>query len=213
MQDGNLGNLEAIKDKTSDDYDEDAREASRSSFETENQLASSLITVTLAFVALIATAISTSNVLYVIADFQKWLILAAMIIFCISILSGLVNYFMNMLFHKKVSVTKGLIADRIDDVKTHQELANVNRTSRAVQPSIKREESRNRFLLATQIIMVIVGLILTVAFVASLLFFTTVQEDYTDDLPIYQEIMEDQAAESAKDSPSASNAQTAPSSK
>ena len=75
--------LENLREDKADDFEEDAREYSRSGFETENQLSSNLITVTLAFVALIATAISTSNVLYVVVDFQKWIILGAMVIFCL----------------------------------------------------------------------------------------------------------------------------------
>ncbi len=45
---------------------EDAKESASEGYNTENQLSNNLISVTLAFVALLATAISTSNVLLMI---------------------------------------------------------------------------------------------------------------------------------------------------
>lgn len=182
--------LSTIKDDKADDFSADAREASRSSFETENQLSSSLITVTLAFIALIATAISTSNVLYVIVDFQKWIILAAMIIFSISILAGLINYFKNMNFHRQTSAINERLADRAEGAHSAAELASIRRASNSKKPRLRRRESRNRFLIISQILSVIIGLALTVAFVGTLLFYTSTREDYTDELPIYDDIME-----------------------
>lgn len=129
-----------------------AKLAARVNYDNENQLSAQLITITIAFIALLATAISTSNVLYVIADFQKITILGAMVIFCLSFLVGLINYFKNI-----------------------------------------RAQHRRGFMIA-QIVLVFLGLLLTIGFVASLLFYTTHQEDYTDELPIYDEIMDDQAA-------------------
>lgn len=191
--------LDHLKEDKSDDLDAEAREAARTSIETENQLSSNLITVTLAFVALIATAISTSNVLYVVVDFQKIIILSAMIVFCLSILAGLINYFHNMTFHHQTSALKGRLADRIEDASTHQEVERINHKLDSVsRPLVTNQYHRSRILLILQIICVIIGLALTIVFVSSLLFYTATREDYTEDLPIYEEIMQDQAEASAE---------------
>ena len=58
--------LDAKKQDKVEALAEDAKESASEGYNTENQLSNNLISVTLAFVALLATAISTSNVLLMI---------------------------------------------------------------------------------------------------------------------------------------------------
>lgn len=187
-----MDKLENIKDEEAEDLEMDARESARYSLEAENQLSSSLISITLAFVALIATAISTSNVLYVVVDFQKWIIMIAMIIFCVSILVGLISYFYNIDFHHRAALMKDRLADRIDDATSSGEVAKLRQRAETANAFYQKRARTGKILLMSQIVCAVTGLVLTVTFVSSLLFYTATTEDYTEDLPIYEEIMEEQ---------------------
>ena len=155
------------KEARSEDYAEDAKTSAQTGHDTENQLSSNLITVTLAFVALIAAAISSSDVLSMLSVGQKWLVLIALIIFCISIMMGLTNYFYNMRFHQKSSEANDAIARQANKARSNADLERLERAEVAVKHS---GVSRNVALLLAQIISMVVGLLLIVAFVGTLLF-------------------------------------------
>lgn len=152
---------------------EAARTSALTGYDTENQLGNNLISVTLAFVALIATAITAGNVLGFITNAQRWLILAALIIFSISIAAGLINYFANMLFHQYAAVVGQRSNAGIVDSDTATEKSNLRSTARGIKPA--RANLRNNLFLAIQIILLMVGLIVTITFVATLLFQTSDQ--------------------------------------
>ena len=70
--------------------------------DTENQLSNNLITITLAFVALLAASVSTSDVLTTIDQGQEILMMSSIAIFSVSIFVGLVlcvAFIGTMLFH------------------------------------------------------------------------------------------------------------------
>lgn len=159
--------LEEKKEARADSFEEDAKISAQTSYDTENQLSSNLITVTLAFVALISVAISSSDLIAMLSVSQKWLILAALIIFCISILAGLINFFYNMRLHQKNSTANDVIAKQVDGVKTSRELSNLE-DAEIVARSVG--QSRKIAFLLTQIVLMCIGLVLVVAFVGLLLF-------------------------------------------
>ena len=64
-----------------DTLTEDAQESASEGYDTENQLSNNLIAVTLAFVALLAAALSTNSMLTGMRDDQKALILASVSVF------------------------------------------------------------------------------------------------------------------------------------
>ena len=159
--------LEEKKVAESDDFTEEARTSAQTGYDTENQLSSNLITVTLAFVALISAAVSSSDVLSLLGLGQKWLILAALIIFCASILAGLVNYFYNMRYHQKASEISTAIASRAEKARSTGEL---ERLKTAGEVSRNDGVKRNNIFLLLQIFLMIFGLALIVVFVGILLF-------------------------------------------
>ena len=162
--------LEEKRDEQSDNFAQDAKDSARTSYDTENQLSSNLITVTLAFVALISAAVSTSDVLNIITDGQRWTILFSLIIFCLSITAGLVNYFYNMRYHQKIAKINSEISNRIDRASSKKEVESLNQNVPVVQPG--GALSRNNLFLIAQIVLMVVGLILVVTFVGTLLFRT-----------------------------------------
>ena len=113
----------------------------------------------------------------------------------LSVLMGLFNYFGNISYHKSASDISERISDKIEKAKSQEAVDKLSQAADPGQARARRQAARSKALMISQIICVILGLVLTVAFVASLLFYTATQEDYTEDLPIYDEIMEDQAAE------------------
>ena len=87
-----------LKDKKSEKIEtliDDAQESASEGYDTENQLSNNLISVTLAFVALVAAALSANSALVGMRDDQKALIMAAVSVFSISIFVGLMNYYLN----------------------------------------------------------------------------------------------------------------------
>ena len=159
--------LEERKESRADSFEEDAKISAQTSYDTENQLSSNLITVTLAFVALISVAISSSDLITMMDIGQKWLILSALIIFCVSILAGLINYFNNMRQHQKNSRINDRIARRVDNAKSEQEL---ERLGSVEISTLTNGQTRKITFLLAQIIMMCVGLAMTVVFVGTLLF-------------------------------------------
>ena len=159
--------LEERKESRADSFEEDAKISAQTSYDTENQLSSNLITVTLAFVALISVAISSSDLISMLQVWQKWIILAALIIFCVSILAGLINYFNNMRQHQKNSKINDKIARRVDNAKTESELEQLGSVEISM---LSNGQTRKITFLLTQIILMCVGLALTVFFVGTLLF-------------------------------------------
>ena len=159
--------LEERKESRADSFEEDAKISAQTSYDTENQLSSNLITVTLAFVALISVAISSSDLITMMNTGQKWLIMSALVIFCISILAGLINYFNNMRQHQKNSRINDRIARRVDNAKTEQEL---ERLGSVEISTLSNGQARKITFLLAQIIMMCVGLAMTVVFVGTLLF-------------------------------------------
>ena len=163
--------LDAKKQDKVEALAEDAKESASEGYNTENQLSNNLISVTLAFVALLATAISTSNVLSAISIEQKVLIMASIVIFSISIFVGLVNYYLNMRFHQKSAKTSRKKADRADDAESGVELKAVKQTSATVRP--QGATKRNNAMIVIQIVLLMIGLVLCVAFIGTMLFETS----------------------------------------
>ena len=159
--------LEEKRDERSDNLEQQAKDFARTGYDTENQLSSNLITVTLAFVALIAATISSSDVLDMLKNSQRWTILIALVIFCFSILAGLINYFYNMRFHQRTAALSSKYSDQIDNASTIREVDRLNKKASAVQPS---NTSLNNFFIFTQSALLFIGLALVVTFVGTLLF-------------------------------------------
>lgn len=148
---------------------EDAQQSASHGYDTENQLSNNLITITLAFVALLATAISTSNVLATISILQKILIMSSIIVFCLSIFVGLLNYYLNMRFHQKNAKTnrkKAQVANNSDSK------AELNRIRQAITRP-EQSTTRNNIMILAQILLLGIGLILCVSFIAMMLFVTS----------------------------------------
>ena len=150
---------------------DDAKEAESLGHDTENQLSNNLISITLAFVALLATAISTSNVLGTIGDTQKILIMASIIVFCLSIFVGLFNYYLNMRFHQKSAKKSQRKAQAVKEADTTAEVSEVERPAAMVRS--KQPTMRNNRLILAQIVLLGVGLILCVTFIGMMLFVTS----------------------------------------
>ncbi|MBQ3326095.1 hypothetical protein IJG79_03045 [Candidatus Saccharibacteria bacterium] len=148
---------------------EDAQQSASHSYETENQLSNNLITITLAFVALLATAISTSNVLATISILQKILIMSSIVIFCLSIFVGLLNYYLNMRFHQKNAKSNRKKAQAVNNSDSKAELNRIKRTITRPEQST----ARNNVMILAQILLLGIGLILCVAFIAMMLFVTS----------------------------------------
>lgn len=162
--------LSTKKTEKVNDLVEDAKESASTGYDTENQLSNNLITVTLAFVALLATAISTSNVLGSISDMQRILIMSSIVIFSISIFVGLVNYYLNMRFHQKSAKASRKKAQNADNADSSAEISNINRNPVSAQPV--RSTKRNNAFVLVQILLLAIGLSLCVTFIGTMLFDT-----------------------------------------
>ncbi len=161
--------LEGKKKEKVETLASDAKESASEGYNTENQLSNNLISVTLAFVALLATAISTSNVLGAIVFEQKVLIMSSIVVFSVSILVGLLNYYLNMRFHQKAAKSSQKKAARADDADSSAELKDV----KAVAARPARSTGRNNVMIVAQIVLLMIGLVLCVAFIGTMLFETS----------------------------------------
>lgn len=150
---------------------EDAKESASQGYDTENQLSNNLISITLAFVALLATAISTSNVLATISALQKVLIMASIVVFCLSIFVGLFNYYLNMRFHQKAAKASRKKAQKVDVSGSVAEVSEVERTVVTARPT--QSTARNNAMIIAQIMLLMIGLILCVTFIGMMLFVTS----------------------------------------
>lgn len=157
--------LEVRKDEKVDALEAATQVAESTGNDTENQLSNNLISVTLAFVALLATAISTSNVIQTISFSQKLTIVSSIIVFCISIFSGLINYYLNMRRHQKTALSSDRKVSRAEKADTSAEL-------NAVQGSHPATKTRSNALIIAQIVLLAIGLVLCVTFITTLLFVT-----------------------------------------
>lgn len=138
--------------------------------DTENQLSNNLITITLAFVALLAASVSTSDVLTTIDRGQEALMMSSIVIFTVSIFVGLVNYYLNMLYHQKVMKINRAKARRVARADSSEDLNKLKPT--AVSAYAEQTAKRNNALIGLQILLLIVGLVLCVAFIGTMLFHT-----------------------------------------
>ena len=147
---------ESVEYKIKKEIDDDAETSATTGYDTENQLGNNLIAVTLAFLALISAAIfSSSEVLSELNIAQKYIIIISLGLFSISIIVGLINYFANMRFHQRLSTVYKLSSNKITAGKRHQ------------------QANRSSALLITQIVLLMIGLILTIVYVAMMLFTTS----------------------------------------
>lgn len=138
--------------------------------DTENQLSNNLITITLAFVALLAASVSTSDVLTTIDQGQEILMMSSIAVFSVSIFVGLVNYYLNMLYHQKVMKINRMKARRAARADSREDLIELKPT--AISAYAEKTARRNNALIGLQILLLIVGLILCVAFIGTMLFHT-----------------------------------------
>ncbi len=159
------------KTKKVDALVDDAKDASAASDDTQIQLSNNLISVTLSFVALLATAISVSNILTTISSSQKIIILLSIIVFCISIFVGLTNFYLNMRFHQKTAKASRKKAERADSVKDAAELNEIERV--AMIERAAKSVKRSNALIVVQVILLAIGLSLCVVFIGTLLFHTS----------------------------------------
>lgn len=159
----------ALKDKKTERIEtliDDAQESASEGYDTENQLSNNLIAVTLAFVALLAAALSTNSLLTGMMVEQKVLIMGSVVVFSISIFMGLINYYLNMKAHQKmIRVSKERMA-RMRGVDSSAELGGVQRV--VARPA--RATNRNNYMIMAQIVLLMVGLALCVAFIGTTLF-------------------------------------------
>lgn len=145
---------------------DDAQEAASEGYDTENQLSNNLITVTLAFVALLAAGLSANSTLAGMRDDQKALIMASVSVFSVSIFVGLINYYLNMKAHQKMVRWSQSRMSRTREADSSRELGSVRRV--ATRPS--RSTNRNNYMIMAQIVMLLVGLALCVGFIGTTLF-------------------------------------------
>lgn len=145
---------------------DDAQEAASEGYDTENQLSNNLITVTLAFVALLAAGLSANSTLAGMRDDQKALIMASVSVFSVSIFVGLINYYLNMKAHQKMVRGSQSRMSRTREADSSRELGSVRRV--ATRPS--RSTNRNNYMIMAQIVMLLVGLALCVGFIGTTLF-------------------------------------------
>ena len=145
---------------------EDAQESASEGYDTENQLSNNLIAVTLAFVALLAAALSTNSMLTGMRDDQKALIMASVSVFSISIFVGLINYYLNMKAHQKMTRAGQERLTRVRGADNSAELSGVRR----VVARSGRSTNRNNYMIMAQIVLLMVGLALTVGFIGTTLF-------------------------------------------
>ena len=161
-------NLAQEKTEKIDNLVEDAKDAADIGHDTENQLSNNLISVTLAFIALITTAISISNVLFKIDFIQKILVMAAMVLFMLSIIVGLTNYFLNMKAHQESARLSGRKVRSVEAADTSSEVASVRRSDTTTR--IARVRRRNNVMIMIQMLLLMVGLVCCVIFIGAMLF-------------------------------------------
>lgn len=162
--------LSQKKHEKIDDLVDDAKDAASEGHNTENQLSNNLISVTLSFVALIATAISVSNVLYQINIQQKILIMTSISLFTVSIVTGLINYFVNMIFHQETARVSRKKARSVKVASTGDEVTSVVRPELSTRSA--KANWRNNALILAQMLLLVVGLVCCVVFIGTLLFIT-----------------------------------------
>lgn len=138
--------------------------------DTENQLSNNLIAITLAFVALLAASVSTSDVLTTIDRGQEILMMASISIFAISIFVGLFNYYLNMLYHQRVMKMNRMKAQRATKADSQEDLKQLKPTS--VSGYAEKIAKRNNLMIGLQILLLAIGLVLCVAFIGTMLFYT-----------------------------------------
>lgn len=138
--------------------------------DTENQLSNNLITITLAFVALLAASVSTSDVLTTIDRGQEVLMMTSISIFAVSIFVGLTNYYLNMLYHQKVMKINRRKAQRAVQADSREDLSRLKPTSVSVHA--EKMARRNNLMIGLQILLLMTGLVLCVAFIGTMLFHT-----------------------------------------
>ncbi len=165
--------LSQKKNEKIDDLVSDAKDAASEGQNTENQLSNSLISVTLSFVALIATAISVGNVFSQINIQQKILIMVSMSLFTVSIIIGLINYFINMTFHQEAARASRKKARTVKAADKESEVNSIVRSELSARPT--KANSVNNALILTQMLLLIVGLLCCVVFIGTLLFITSGQ--------------------------------------
>ena len=149
---------------------DDAKDAASASHDTENQLSNNLISVTLAFIALIATAISVSNVLFKISVTQKVLIMVSISLLTVSIIIGLINYFLNMTFHQETAKASRKKAQNVKTADTTPEIAAETRPALTAKPA--QANIRNNAMIIAQMLLLAAGLLCCVVFIGTLLFIT-----------------------------------------
>ena len=138
--------------------------------DTENQLSNNLITITLAFVALLAASVSTSDVLTTIDRGQETLMMSSIVIFTVSIFVGLLNYYLNMLYHQKVMKINRAKARKAARADSKDDLVSLKPT--AISTYAEKTAKRNNILIGIQILLLVTGLVLCVAFIGTMLFHT-----------------------------------------
>lgn len=163
-------NLSQKKTEKINNLVDDAKDAASASHDTENQLSNNLISVTLAFIALIATAISVSNVLFKISIAQKVLIMVSISLFTVSIIIGLINYFLNMTFHQETAKATRKKAQNVKAADTTSEVTAEARPALTTKPA--RVNVRNNVMIIVQMLLLAAGLICCVSFIGTLLFIT-----------------------------------------
>ena len=164
-------NLSQKKTEKINNLVDDAKDAASASHDTENQLSNNLISVTLAFIALIATAISVSNVLFKTSITQKVLIMVSISLFTVSIIIGLINYFLNMTFHQETAKVTRKKAQNVKAADTTSEVTAETRPALTTKPA--RVNVRNNVMIIVQMLLLAAGLICCVIFIGSLLFITS----------------------------------------
>ncbi|MBQ3352485.1 hypothetical protein IJG91_02410 [Candidatus Saccharibacteria bacterium] len=159
------------KDEKVNTLIDDAKDAADKGDNTQIQLSNNLISITLAFVALLATAISTSSVLPTIDFSQKILIMIAIVVFCVSIFVGLTNFYLNMRHHQKTAKIDRKKAQKAGTIKSTEKLDNVERTE--VTVTVPSSVKRNNALILTQVVLLMIGLVFCVMFIGTILFGTS----------------------------------------
>lgn len=161
--------VETLVDKKKEKIDnltDDAQESASEGYDTENQLSNNLIAVTLAFVALLAAGLSANSTLAGMRDDQKALIMASVSVFSVSIFVGLINYYLNMKAHQKMTLAGQERLTRARGADNSMELSGVRR----MVTRSGRSTKRNNYMIMAQIVLLMVGLALAVGFIGTTLF-------------------------------------------
>lgn len=164
------GSLSAKKSAKIEALADDIEVSAEIGHDTGNQLSNNLITITLAFVALLAASVSTSDILTTISFGQELLMMSSIAIFSISIFVGLINYYLNMLHHQETIKINRQMAQRIERADSGSELNAIKPAS--ITRHGKNATRRNNILIGFQIGLLIFGLLLCVIFIGTMLFHT-----------------------------------------